>query len=286
MGNISKVNNQTMPQQSGAAPASATPAVSVSTGAFGVVTATITKSGGGTYRNPNYSAVAVDSEGTTTVADSAAIRSLESDLSHLSGTIVLNDTNASTAQRALTIKVQEFGENLDSAAATATYTPVAIQNNYVRIRGVDSSGSNSSDRLAIDDIKFYTGAGGAGTGYPESALTANDSNIDEEGVQVGAGHSYSSTYAAWRAVESNTTNQMWWALGTSAANNYWEINFSAEFEGFSEGAPAIKSMTIRFDTQTDASYFKVTGSNESDHSSATDYGTFEITAEDQQLAFG
>ena len=77
---------------------------------------------------------------------------------------------------------------------------------------------------------------------------------------------------------------MWWALGTSAANNWWQIQF--ETATYST-APEIKSMKIRFDGQTDASYFNISGSDTGSFSGEeTDYGVFEITAENTTLNFG
>ena len=93
---ISKINGQS-PTLNLASTVSPIPSVAVAGGIFGVVTATVTKDGGGTYTNPNYSAVATLADGTVTVTDANIDRNLESDLSHLSGVLNLTDSNTSTA---------------------------------------------------------------------------------------------------------------------------------------------------------------------------------------------
>ena len=277
MGNIASINGQDAPSGSGTA--TTAPSVSVSGGLFGVVTVTITKSGGGTYTNPNYQAISTLADGTVTVTDANTNRSLESDESHLSGVLTLTDTNASTAERTVTVKAQEFGDTIQSNAATGTYTPSFVQNQYIRIRGVTSDGSDTNNRIAIDDINFYTANAQSGTVYPTSNLTANDS---ETGIVVSQGHLFSSTYDAFKAVDSSSTTFAW-LLATSAANNYWQIQFET---GTYSSAPVIKSIDIRFDGQNDATHFAITGSNNADHSSATVYAVYEISAESTVLNFG
>ena len=153
MADIASINGQDAPSGSGTA--TTAPSVSVSGGLFGIVTVTITKSGGGTYTNPNYQVISTLADGTVTVTDANVDRSLESDESHLSGVLTLTDTNASTAERTVTVKAQEFGDTIQSNAATGTYTPAFIQNQYVRIRGVTSDGSDTSNRIAIRHCLSY-----------------------------------------------------------------------------------------------------------------------------------
>jgi len=276
---IDKINNIDFPQST-TAPATTTPTLSISSAAPAFGAATITVTNHANYTNPNYSAVCTLADGTVTVTDANIDRGLESDKSHLAGTLTLADSNASTAQRTVTVKAQEFEDKKQSAGGTVTYTPSYIQNKYIRIRGVDANGSDTSDRLAIADINFYTGAGQSGTVYPTTNLTSNTS---ETGIVVSAGHIYSATYDAFDAVQVNTTVQMWWALSTSAANNWWQIEFE---DGTYSTKPIIKSIDVYFHIQTDAAYFKITGSDNADHSSATDYGVFAISAQGEVLNFG
>tara|TARA_R110000822_G_scaffold58909_2_gene147143 strand:+ start:292 stop:1143 length:852 start_codon:yes stop_codon:yes gene_type:complete len=254
--------------QGGGGTASTTPTISTSGGTFGAISVTITNHN--SYTNPNYSAEAKVGA-TVTVLDSTITRQLDSSGNHIGDLLTLVDSNATSGERTLTVKAQEFGDFIQSAGATATYTPSNIQNRYLRIRGVTSAGADTSARLAIEDLRFWTAAGGTGTKYPTTNLTSDTS---ETGIVVSAGHFYSATYAPWKACDSSATS-FWWALGTSAANNWWQIEFES---GTYPTIPTINSMVIRFDGQTDALYFSIVGSDTGAFSGEeTDYGIFEIT---------
>lgn len=264
--------------QSGSSPRTTTPTISVSGGTFGAINVTVTNHSSA-YTNPNYSVSAV-AGGTTTVDDSVVDRTLDSGNRSLGDSLIFNDTNASTATRTVSVRAQEFGDSIQSEAVTATYDVTFIQNRYLRVRGVDSSGSDSNDRLAISDLSFYTSSAQSGTEYPTTAMT---SNISETGIRVSQGHVYSSTYAAYKAVDSSTSS-LAWLLGTSAANNWWQI----EWESLTYSTiPTIKSARIKFHSQNDAGFFKLEGSdNGRFQGEETDYGVFTITAENTHLNFG
>jgi hypothetical protein len=247
--------------------ASTTPTISVEGGTFGSISITVTNAS--SYTNPNYS-VQAKVGSTVTVLDSSVTRELDSSSNHIGSLLTFVDSNSSTSQRTVSVKAQEFGDFVQSAAATANYTPSDVQNRYLRIRGVTSAGADTSARLAIEDLRFWTGAGGTGTKYPTTNLTSDTS---ETGIVVSAGHSYSQTYAPYKACDSSGSS-MWWALGTSAANNWWQIQWES---GTYPNKPIIKSMVIRFDGQTDASFFSLKGSDTGAFAGEeTDYGVFKI----------
>ena len=262
--------------QSGGGTASTTPTISVEGGTFGAISITVTNAS--SYTNPNYS---VESKvgSTVTVLDSSVTRELDSSSNHIGSLLTFVDSNSSTSQRTVSVKAQEFGDFVQSAAATGTYTPSNVQSRYLRVRGVTSTGANTSARLAISDIRFWTGAGGTGTKYPTTNLTSDTS---ETGIVVSAGHSYSQTYAPWKACDSST-NSMWWALGTNATNNWWQIHWES---GTYSNKPIIESMVVRFNSQTDASFFSLKGSDTGAFSGEeTDYGIFGII-ENTNQTFG
>ena len=266
---VSGVSPTSILDTSGAA--SYTPTVSVVGGIFGAVTATVIRTARSPYTNPNFSAVCTLADGTVTVTDANIDRVLESDSSHLAGTLIIQDTNASTAQRTLTVKAQEFGSETQSAVDTATYTPSFAQNKFLRIQGCDADGTNNATRLAFRNIKFFSGAGQSGTEYPTTDLTANDS---ETGITISAGAFFNDTYADYKAFDSSV-DTWWWTLGNSTADNNW---IQIEFEDGTYGTkPIIKSIVLNkhFDTNI-ASYVKITGSDNADHSSATSYGVYLI----------
>jgi len=265
---INSVNGQT-PNLDLSGSVSPIPSVSVSGGTFGVVTATITKAGGGTYTNPNYSAECTLADGTVTVTDANMDRFLESDLSHLAGTLKFTDGNASTAQRTIKIKAQEFGDLTKSEEGTATYTPSNIQAKYIRLEIVDVNGNGlGGNDFPISNVRFYTGSGQTGTAYPTTNLTSATS---ETGIVISAGHTYSSTYAEWKACDS-AEHTWWWGLGSSAGDNWWQIEFE---DGTYGTKPIIKSMKIRFYNNYGPDYIKITSSPNADHSSSTNHGIYK-----------
>lgn len=261
-------------EQGGGGTVSTTPDITVSGGTFGVVTVTITNHS--SYTNPNYSAEAKVGA-TVTVSDSDIIRMLDSSRNHIGDVLTINDTSAVSGARTLTVKAQEFGDSIQSTGAIGTYVKADIQNRYIRVRGVTSAGAETNSRLAINDIRFHSASSGGGTGYPTTNLTSNTS---EAGIVVSAGHSYSSNYAPWKACDNQPLRTMWWALGTNAANNWWQIHFES---GTYTTIPVIKSLRVYFNTQTDATHFSLEGSDNGNFSGEeTNYGVFEIIENTQQ----
>ena len=260
--------------------ASLDPTVTVSPGAFGLATAEITNHS--SYTNPNYSAeLTLASDGTVAVTNANIDRMIaEGDTAHIGNTLSWSDTNTGAGDRIITIRAQEMGDEIQSTARATTYTPVTIQNKYIRITGVDSTGSATAGRLGIIDIIFYADKGQTGTSYPTTNLTSNTS---ETGIVISAGHSWSG-YDPWKAADNTTGSATWWwALGTTAANNWWQIEF--ESDTYST-APEINSMRFISHSSVATNYFKITGSQNADHSSATDYGTYYYTSDFQQNNYG
>lgn len=242
-----------------------TPTITTSGGLFGQVTVRVTNYS--SYTNPNFT-VSSAVGATTTVSDTAVARVLATGSSRLSDTLSIADASTTTGTRTVTVKAQEFGEFAESAAATATYDVSYIQAPYIRIRGVTSTGADTNNRIAIIDVRFYTAAGQlASSSVPSGNLTSDTS---DSSVRVSQGHVYSQTYAAWKAMDNSQTT-LAWLLGTSAANNWWQIQFTGK------PTPTIKSMSIKFHTQTDATHFKLSSSSTGAFTGEeTDHGVFDI----------
>jgi len=248
--------------------ASTTPTISLTGGTFGAISITVTNAS--SYTNPNYS-VQAKVGSTVTVLDSTVVRELDSSSNHIGSLLTFVDSNSSTSQRTVSVKAQEFGSFIESAAATATYTPAFIQNRYIRIRGVTEAGADTSQRIAILNVRFYTGSAGSGIEYPTAALTSNTSNT---GIEVSAGQVFNQTYAPWKACDNPALNTWYWSLGTNAANNWWQIHWQS---GTYSNKPIIKSMIVKFAIYGDASFFKLEGSDTGSFSGEeTDYGVFPI----------
>lgn len=264
---------------------SPTPTISVSGGLFGSVSVRVTNAS--SYTNPNFT-VSADVSGTTTVSKGNAIKTLSSSKTTLSDSLVINDTSTTTGQRTVRVTAQEFGDYTESDEVTATYDVSFINAQYIRIRGVTSAGADSSARLAISDLRFYTAQGQVyNQGSPRYPATNLTSNTSENGIEVSQGHIYSTSYDAWKACNSNLFD-LAWTLGTNATNNWWQLRFVVAKGAFSSSTvPTIKSMHIKFHSQNDAQYFMIQTSDTGAFAGEeTDEGIIAITAEDTQLNFG
>ena len=269
--NISSINGVS-PTLNLASTATEALSLTVAGGLFGVITVAVVPALGGAFSTTaNYSAVCTLADGTVTVTDANVDRVLAENESGLKNVLNITDSNASTAQRTVTVQVQNFGSTTQSTTTSATYTPSFAQNKFLRIQGCDADGTNNNTRLAFRNIKFFSGAGQSGTEYPTTDLTANDS---ETGITISAGAFFNATYADYKAFDSSV-DTWWWTLGNSTANNNW---IQIEFEDGTYGTkPVIKSMMLNkhYDSNV-VSYVKITGSDNADHSSATNYGVYLI----------
>ncbi len=251
--------------QGGSATPTTTPTLSVATTTLGG--ATVTVSNAGSLGNANYTCE-VDVGGTQIVANTAVTKTSSSGT--YTGVMSFSEASALTGTRTIRVRAQTFGDFIQSAEATSTYEKGTIQNRYLRIRGVFANGSNTSSRLGIRNIRFYTAAQQSGTAYPTTNLTSATS---ETGIVVSAGHTYSASYAPFKACDSPTGNTFFWALGTSAPNNWWQLQFTTPTYNT---IPIIKSIVYTTSNQS-CDYIKITGSDTGAFAGEeTDYGVYYV----------
>lgn len=279
MADIEKISGQDVPSSSGGTPSTA-PTLTVTENAFGKFTVTINNHS--SYTNPNFS-LSSKIGSTVVAADSDFDRNLETDKSSLSDTVTFQDGNTSSSTRTITVRAQEFGDTIQSAEATATYTKSGLSARYLRIRGVTSNGSQTSGRIAVYECRFYESTDQSGTigtnAYPQHMVSATTDSDGSNNYTISAGHTYSSSYPEWKAFNnSSSAFDMYWALGTSAANNWVQLKFDST--AFST-PPSINSMRIGFNSQTECSYFALETSDNG--STFTQRGIFEITSENTLL---
>jgi hypothetical protein len=147
----------------------------------------------------------------------------------------------------------DVGE-LRSATLTKTFEVTqSLSFTHWRLRVVDSSGNDSANRIALVELEYYTGQNQGGTETPTSNATSNTSI---SGVTISAGHTQSSTYAPWRAFDGTLTGigSSWWSIGTTAANNWIQLEFSS--------AETFQSLKLIVnDSFNDATHFQILGSN-------------------------
>ena len=254
----------------GGGTASTTPTISVTEGLFGATTVEVTNHS--SYVNPNYS-VSAAVGATTTVTDAIVDHILETDRSGISDTMQFTDQNAATGTRTISVRAQEFGSNIQSAVATTTYNVAGMTARYIRLRGVTSTGAQSTNRLAIYDLRFFESAGQSGTSHPTNMSSATTDTSGNNYYTIDAGHDYSASYPEYKAFDSSSSIfSMYWALGTSAANNW--LQFKYDDTQFST-PPTIKSFRVGIYANGHfATHLALETSN--DGSTFTQLGVFEV----------
>ncbi len=252
-----------------------TPTITVAGGTFGAMTVVVTNHS--SYTNPNYQCTSAIS-GTQVVADGDVKRILDANENHVGDLLSFTDANASASQRTVTVKAQEFGTDIESAGATATYNTAGVQFKFLRLRIVTSSGSPTTSWGAINDLAFYESANGTGVRHPAVPMTS-DSLPSSNNIRVLTGHVYSTSYAAWKAMDSSTSTVAWWPL-SSSTNNYYQVEFLGT-------VPAIASMLYRRGNNDQTGYFKLLGSATGSFTGEeTDLGVFGLNAKNTQVIFG
>ena len=231
MGDIAKINEQDVPSGASAT-ASTTPTGSIS---FSFGTGRIAISNHSSYTNPNYS-VSVSIGGTEIVSDADIDHVLDTGGDSLGATMTFTDTNTSTAQRTVTVKAQEFGDNIQSAALVGTYTPSYVAWRYIRVTNVNASKTTSGTSwLAINNWSLFEGVGQTGTNHPTTELTSDTS---QTGIALSSNNVYSSN-EKWKAFDANGNGTRFWSV--SGQPMYLQI----EFEPATYSTPPIiKSMNL------------------------------------------
>jgi hypothetical protein len=151
----------------------------------------------------------------------------------------------------LRVKAAKIGfftslEDVDTFQTTPTRTFT-----HWRIKGYTSSGSPTTDRIFLSNVRFFSDANQTGTELPATNMTSNTS---ESGITLSAGYSFNSSYAPWKATDQyNYTG--WWSLSvSSAASNWWQIEFDT--------ARTFASVELNFySTNTQADNVKIFGSS-------------------------
>ena len=243
-------------QASGGGTPSTTPTISVTSGLFGETSIQVTNHS--SYTNPNYQCTAAVGA-TTTVTDTLVNHTLESGADQFSDTMKFTDTNSATGTRTVTVKAQDFGNTIQSAAVTATYNVSGLSGRNIRVRGVNSAGTYNNSRLAIYECRFFEGTGQSGTSHPTNMVSNTVDSSNNSYYTISAGHQYSSYYPYKAFDSSSSIFAMWWALGTSTANNWINVNFdSTQFST----PPTIASIKIGFYSQNDATHFALETSSD------------------------
>jgi hypothetical protein len=230
MASISKINGIEK-GSSGGGTTTTTPTASIS---FGFGQGSVIISNHSSYTNPNYS-VSVSIGGTEIVADADVNHAMDNGDDSLGPVMTFTDTNTSTAERTVTVKAQEFGDNIQSAALTLTYTPTFVAYRYIRVSNTNASkGQSGTSWLAIRDWSLYEGAGQTGTNHPTTNLSSDTS---QTGIALTSSSVYSTNYK-YKAFDSSTSTRFWTLSGSP---RFLQIEFEP---GTYSTPPTIKSMNL------------------------------------------
>ena len=215
--------------------------------------------------NPNWQ-ISIEAGGSEIIANASVTRSISNNL--LSDTLVWSDGSAVSGTRTVKVRAQRFGDYIQSAEVTTTYTKAVADYNFFRLRGVTSAGVDTSDRLALGEVRFWTGAGQTGTRIALGNM-ASDSTPLAENLVLSQGRVYSASYQSWKAMDGSG-GTMAWLLGATAAQNWWQ----AEFKGT---VPTIASLEILQRANADTSYIKLQGSYTGAFTGEeTDFGVYYV----------
>ena len=239
MADISKINEQDIPSGGGGT-ATTTPTItSLSTTGYGTVSFTIGNFAG--YTNPVFQVVVVDSASATKVDQEVVTTDGDITIS------VPMDAAAGTAT--LKVRAQQFGDFIQSAEATTTFTQNSLNFRYYRVRTVTSSGANSANHMGIRDWRFYDAVNFGGTPYP-SAMTSD--SLPSPYV-ASAGNTYG-TYNPYKAFDNDISSSMYWSIFASAANGWLQIDMGSS-------PTTMKSARIKFYGSSNVTHITLTASN-------------------------
>lgn len=244
MGDISQINGQDVPSGGGGT-ATTTPTFTLDYSTVYLqqgITITNTSS----YTNPQYKVVVT--AGATTIAE---IISTDPEISW-------GDNTSVSGTRTVSVTADEFGDYIESNAATDTYTVTNVQFRYYRLYASNNGTTlGTTSWMGIMNFRLYSAGGQSGTAYPPN-LTS-DTSGEASGYYLDWAYVFNSTYAAYKAFDSNTTGTWSWTLSVpSASQNYNGFYFDAT--SFPT-APTIMSATFRSYSTPSADYAIWVGSN-------------------------
>lgn len=231
--NIDGVDGFYTTQGGGSGTTTTTPTVAVADN-YGLASATVTN-------YASYTSVVFQCEvyvGTTLIVSNA-------NTTKVAGVISWADNSTLTGSRTVKVKAQEFGDFIQSAIGSDTYTKLATTFRYFRCRCVTSTGANSSLHMGIRDWR-YTSA--TPTDYPAN-MTADALPTP---YVASAGHYYGN-YSPYKAFDAITSSWAW-TLTTNATNNWIQIDMGSTL--------TMVSGEIMFYNGSSAEYFTISGSTD------------------------
>lgn len=136
------------------------------------------------------------------------------------GVLTWQDTNTSTSTRTVKVRVQEFGNFVQSAEVTGSYDIQLATFRYFKCQIVNSSGAAVNDRIALANWRYTS----SGTDYP-SNMTSDTAPTP---FVASAGHSYNAGYLPYKAFDASIFT-FWYSYQATAANSYIIIDMGATY---------------------------------------------------------
>jgi len=161
------------------------------------------------------------------------------------GTLIWADSSTLNGTRTVQVRAQEFGDFIQSAIGSATYTKLATTFRYFRCRSVNANGSDSGSHMGIRDWR-----------YEDSSATIYPSNMTADNAPtpfVASAGKYYANYYPYKAFDNSTSNWAW-TLTSTAAQNYIEIDMGSTV--------TLVSGKIMFYSGSSALYFTLSGSTD------------------------
>lgn len=183
--------------------------------------------------------------------------SVYSTVSTLSTIPIIDADAANATARQVTVTAQEYGDFVESAEATGSYTKTAFSFRYWRVYGSQDGSTPSTGWIGVYNFRVYSGAGQTGTFYPEylTSTTSGEAN----GYFVDSDYEYNNTtYAKWKAFDSNLGSWHWTLSVPTAARNYAGFYFDPTI--FST-LPTMTSVTFKNYSNPSANYALIMASN-------------------------
>jgi len=155
---------------------------------------------------------------------------------------------------------------------TVTYTKTVPKFKYYRLRVVASNGAASKSSIAVSDIQLFASPNAQGTQYTgvnnSYSEYLSDYSTGRDDMIASDGYNYSS-YDGWKAFNNSVgIGSAWWTIiNNTAANNWIQLEWIDQTQNSNSrwataaDFPPVGSVRVRTETNGDASYMEVMGSD-------------------------
>ncbi len=185
------------------------------------------------------------------------------------------------------VDMEASPKEVESAAATATYTRSEPAFEYYKFQVTDVAGAAQALHIAIGDVQLWSGPNGTGTQYTGSGntygeyLTGYTTGDLADTILPSDGYNFSS-YDGWKPFNNFTNiSNSWWTLSVPFSTpevNYLMVKIKTGGTSQFSTLPAIGSIRLFINTNGSAGFLKVMGSTTGAFAGEEhDYGIMSFT---------